>query len=333
MVNYNTSPIEALIGNPAGGAAARMPGLAPLTKEPVSHIVAPAPISVAALAIKNTAPAAAPAPPNRIPAPDYNDQGSRNNYLKQWASKYGDLQGRGDTIMKVNEIPRGGSDTMKNIAIKAASKYGIDPALLHSSAMEEGASGLFKDKSGMDTKHRKPGDFGYQDYFGDKEFPINGGQSFGLSTFNQRFPDLVKGGYLPKEFASRFRGKDGEFGANDFKTAEDGMQAKAAMLKYHYDDIDAYAKSKGITLTPKARDFFALAGYNGGEGAGHQMLSDYNKSGALAGDKFLEKRPTTGAGLKESSYGPVSPENEGLYNHVARRLKMSANLKKEGLFQ
>jgi len=46
---------------------------------------------------------------------------------------------------------------MKNISVKAAKEYGIDPALLYSSAMQEGASALFKDKSGLDTRHKKTG--------------------------------------------------------------------------------------------------------------------------------------------------------------------------------
>lgn len=265
--------------------------------------------------------------PNLIPKPNYNDPASRLNYLNQWEKKYGNLEGRGDTILKLNEVPRGAKDTGKNISIRAASKYGLDPALLHASAMEEGASGLYKDLSGKDTKGRKPTDFGYQDFFGDKDFPINGDNSFGLNTFSERFPDLVRKGYLTKDFASKFRGvqNEGQWNKNDFKTPEDAYQAKAAILKYHYDDVDSYSRARGIKLSPKARDFFALAEYNGGEGTGHQMLNDYYNNGHLEGDKFLQKRPTSGKGLKETSYKDV-------YDHVARRLKMRDNLREQTLF-
>lgn len=307
------------------------PGVAVVPMGGRMPITANAPVIPAAPITK---PAIAAPPTDKIPLPDFASPASRSKYLQNWSQKYGNLEGRGDTIMKANEIPRGGKDTAKNIAVKAASKYGLDPALLHASAMEEGASGLYKDLSGKDTKGRKPGDFGYQDFFGDKDFPINGDNSFGLNTFADRFPDLVKKGYLPKEFASKFRGEQnaGQWNKNDFKSPEDAMQAKAAILKYHYDDIDSYAKQRKITLSPKARDFFALAEYNGGEGAGHQMLNDYYNNGYLQGDKFLEKRPTSGKGLKESSYGVVSPTNEGLYNHVARRIKMAKNLKEQSIF-
>jgi hypothetical protein len=315
--------------NDVGGGA-----IAPLSRT-ANPITAAAPTTVKPIPL--TVPTKPPVNPNLIPQPNYKDQASRSAYLKQWAAKYGDLEGRGDTIMKLNEVPRTGSDTTKNIMVKAASNYGLDPALLHASAMEEGASGLYKDLSGKDTKGRKPGDFGYQDYFGDKDFPVNGGQSFGLATFDQRFPDLVKGGYLPKEFASKFRGKNGEFGANDFKDADSAIQAKAAMMKYHYDDTDSYAAHRGIKLSPKARDFFAMAEFNGGEGLGHSMMNDYHNNGYLEGDKFLQARPTKGKGLTEASYGPKILDgkvvDEGAYAHIARRLKMRDNLKEQHLFE
>lgn len=267
---------------------------------------------------------------DRIPLPNYNDTTSRSNYLKQWTKKYGDLEGRGDTVLKVNEVPRGGSDTAKNISTKVAKKYGLDPSLLYSSAMEEGMSGLFKDKSGVDTKHRKPGDFGYQDFYSDKEYPVSGKESFGLNTFADRFPDLVKGGYLPKDFSKNFRNTDDGAGEgnfkNNFKNVESAMQAKAAIVKYSYDDIDKYASQKGIKLSKEAKDFFALAEYNGGEGTAHSMIKDYNDNGLLEGNKFLEKRPTSGTNLKDTSYKDV-------YDHVVRRIKMATALKKEKHFE
>ena len=298
------------------------------TKTPATAINAPAPTGVGPLPI--TAPKAGP---NVIPLPNYADPKSRINYLQSWQKQYGNLEGRGDTVLKVNETPRGGTDSAKNLAAKSGKQYGVDPALLYSSAMEEGMSGLFKNQSGgTDTKNRKPGDFGYQDYYGDKDFPINGGQSFGFQTFAERFPDLVKKGYLPQSFASNFRGvkaaladQNEQHDANNFKTADAALQAKAAMLKYHYDDVDSYAKQRKIELSPKARDFFALAEYNGGEGTGHQMLNDYYNNGYLKDDRFLKERPTSGAGLKLTSYKDV-------YDHVNRRIKMSYALKEQKLF-
>jgi hypothetical protein len=300
------------------------PTLAALPNTAVNPIVAPVPSITPTLPLKK---AIMPTNPNLIPAPDYNNPASRAKYLKNWATQYGNLEGRGDTILKVNEIPRTGTETAKNISKKAASQYGIDPALLYTSFMEEGGSGLFKDKgTGIDTKHRKPTDFGYQDYYGDKDYPINGGQSFGFQTFSDRFPDLVRKGYLPKEFSKNFRGKanEGQYSANNFKDVQSAMQAKAALLKYHYDDIDSYAAHRGIKLSPKARDFFALASYNGGEGGGHQLMHEYNEKGLLEGDRFLKERP-------ESS--KKAAPNLDIWSHVSPRIKRRDALKEQTLFE
>lgn len=302
-------------------------GLAPINEgETIDPAKAAGPAPATVPAPIKVAPVPAPSEEaNIIPKPDYNDQASRNIYLKNWAAKYGDLKGRGDTVLKVNEVPRAGSDTIRNISVKAASKYGIDPALLYSSAMEEGASALFKNKSGLDTKGRKPTDFGYQSFYGDKEFPVNGNESMGMPDFANRFPELVEKGYLPKDFANKFRGKKnaGAFSENDFKTVEDGMQAKAALLKYNYDYVDKYAAKKGIQLSEKAKDFFALAAFNGGEGAVIKRMQKYKDAGLLEGDKFLKQRPEMEKNL---------PDNLDVYGHIVPRMKMRDALKEQKHF-
>jgi hypothetical protein len=293
-----------------------------------SSVNAPAPTTAPNLPID------APGPPtksNVIPSPDYTNQASRNKFLQNWGKQYGDLQGRGDTVLRVNDIPRGGSDTMKNITTKMGNKYGVDPALLYSSTMEEGASGLFKNLDGTDTKGRKPGEFGYQDFYGDKQFPINGGQSFGFQTFAERFPDLVKGGYLPKEFANQFRGvkaalgSDAEYAdANNFKTPEAAIQAKAAMMKYAQDYVKGQAQKNNINLSPKAQDFFTLAWFNGGEGGVNRRLVPYSKNGLLQDDKFLSQRPAQEESVKNTK--------DDVWGHIVPRMKMRDNLKEQQQF-
>lgn len=300
-------------------------GLAPVNTEAIDPAKAAGPAPTTVAAPINAEPIKDPRA-GLIPRPDYNSAASRGNFLKTWTAKYGNLEGRGDTVLKVDDVPRGGSDTIKNISVKAASKYGIDPALLYTSAMEEGASGLFKDRgTGIDTKHRKPGEFGYQDDYGDKDYPINGGQSFGFNTFSERFPELVKGGYLPKEFEKNFRGKKnaGQFGENNFKSVEAAMQAKAALMKSNYDYVEKLAAKKGINLSQKAKDFFSLAAYNGGEGAVLKRLDKYKQAGLLEGDKFLKERPNMEKGL---------PSNLDVYGHVVPRMKMRDALKEQKRF-
>lgn len=267
-----------------------------------------------------------------IPYPDYKNQKSRNSYLASWEKKYGNLENRGDTVLKVNEVPRGGSDTAKNISVKAAKEYGLDPALLYSSAMEEGMSGLFKNLDGTDTKHRKPGDFGYQDFYGDKQFPVNGGQNFGFQTFAERFPDLVKAGYLPKEFSKEFRGvkaalgDDAEYAdANNFKTVEGAMKAKAALMKYAQDYVKQEAKKNDVELSKNALDFFTLAWFNGGEGGVNRRLVPYAKKGLLKDDKFLTQRPEQEESVKNTK--------DDVWGHIVPRIHMAKNLKKEKLLE
>jgi hypothetical protein len=264
-----------------------------------------------------------PGVPIRIPLPT-DDPNSRLAYAKAFTAKYGPLMsGRGDTPLRINETPEGASDTSKNISTAIGKKLGIDPALLYSSAMEEGMSGMFPDKKGM------------VDASDDEKYPVQGSASFGLDTFVSRFPGLVKKGYLAPDFDfKKYVPAPGELSSNGkpattdsalYKTPEDALMAKAAVMKSEYDDIDQYSKQKGIALSPKARDFFALINYNAGEGNGHKMLDDYNNAGALKNDAFLDKRPTAGPGLKANSW-------EVPYTNVIRRIKMADALKSEGLF-
>lgn len=260
-----------------------------------------------------------------IPYPDYKDQKSRNQYLQNWQKKYGDLQGEGDTVLKVDETPRGANESIKNVVTKAAKEYDIDPALLYSSFMKEGGSGLFKNNDGTDTRHRKPGEFGYQGFYGDKEYPINGNESFGVPDFAKRFPDLVEKGYLNKDFASKFRGTKnaGEYSENDFKSVPDGMKAKAALMKMSYDEVDKYAKDNGITLTKNAKDFFALADFNSGANF-KKILKRYNEEGLLKDDKFLKEHPHKNE--------KIDPKDD-VWAHVAPRIKMALALKEQGHFE
>jgi hypothetical protein len=249
----------------------------------------------------------------RIPTPDYDDPQSRLNYAQAFTNKYGPLMhDRGDTPLRINEAPELGSDSAKVLATKAASKYGLDPALLYSSAMEEGMSGLYPDKKGN------------VDFSGDDKHPISGMRNFGLDRFGENFNDLVKGGYLTKDFANKFKpspevNEKGEhvLSAN-FTDTDSAVQASAAVVKYTQDHLENFANKNNIALTPRAKEFFSLVGYNAGEDDMRKMLSSYSKSGYLKDDSFIDKRP--------SSSWAVPWEN------VSRRVKMRDALKSEGLF-
>lgn len=264
----------------------------------------------------------------KIPLPDYKNPESRLNYAKEFTKKYGPLMAqRGDTPLRINEKPAWGTDTSLNLSKKSASQFGIDPALFYASSMEEGMSGLYPHKI---KGREKEGDL--VNSSGNKDYPVSGLWSFGLDSFPQKYESLVKKGYLPKDFDKNFivgedagSGDEQEGGSALFKNTDAAVQASAAMLKTYYDDIDQYVSKKKIPLSKKDRDFFALAAFNAGEGVGRQMLSEYYENGHLKDGAYLKKRPTSGKGLKESSYKQV-------YENVIRRIQMADAIKKEGLF-
>lgn len=262
-----------------------------------------------------------PIPGNqRIPLPDYKNPQSRISYAQSWTKKYGPLmQGRGDTPLRINEIPAWGKSSAKDISKNAANALGLDPVLLYSSAMEEGMSGLYPH---VFKGREKEGELVQSS--GNKDFPVSGYISFGVDTFTDAFPSLVKKGYLPATFKSNFipseeENEKGEIVMSaNFKTPEAALQAKAAMIKSSEDEIVDFAKKSNIELSPKAKEFFTLINYNAGSDNAQKMLKQYAQSGFLKDDKFLEKRP--------SEYWKQPYEN------VIRRLKMADALKQEGLF-
>ena len=251
--------------------------------------------------------------PSAIPKPNYDDPQSRLNYAAAFTKKYGTLmQGRGDTPLRINEVPDSGSAPVKDMATKVAGKYALDPALLYSSAMEEGMSGLFPDKNGK------------VDFSGDEKHPISGFTSFGLDRFSEQYPELVKKGYLDKNFNQNFvpsketNDKGEKVTSANFKDTDSALAASGAVIKNTQDHLEDFAKKSNINLSPRAKEFFSLIGYNAGEGNMRKMLSEYNQKGYLKDDSFVDNRPS------DSWKQP--------WENVARRIKMRDALKKEVLF-
>lgn len=279
--------------------------------------------------------------PQKIPLPDYKDPESRKKYAAAFRQKYGptSLRGLGDIPLRVNEKPEWASDTSKNLAVKEATRLGLDPALFYSSTMIEGQSGLYR------TKNEKGQEV--VNSTGDKNYPVSAMWSFGLDSFNDYLPQLKKKGYLPQDFDKNFttwKGKPGTGGPlgpqyNDedvmFKTTDAGIQAKAAMMRAFYDELDDYAKNKNIKLTPEQRDFFSLAHFNSGA-HGFEMLNAYNKAGLLKNNDFLKKMPNVSIPEFDSLYNGNTQKSAALhkkiYGNVLPRLEAARGLKEEGLF-
>lgn len=253
--------------------------------------------------------------PGRLPLPDYKNPESRLKYAENWRKKYGpSMQGRGDTPLRVNEIPDTAKDrlTAKQLSIKATKDLGLDPALFYASSMEEGMSGLYKNKEGKIYASKN------------KDFPVSGFLSFGLDTFSDAYPGLVKKGYLPEGFDKKFsksvekNEKKEKVNSADFQTAEDALTAKAAMIKSSEDEVGEFAERNKIDLSSEAKKFFTLINYNAGAGNAQKMLKSYSQKGYLKDDNFLKKRP-------DKSWKQP-------YDNVIVRMRMAKALKDEGLF-
>lgn len=255
---------------------------------------------------------------NIVPIPKtWEDSKQVQNYRNALYHKYG--KGSEDIVDMpeyTNLQPQDATDTLKNLSVKAASKLGIKPEILFSSSMVEGMKGL------ATSAAQKIGTG--EDWSGDKDYPISGFVNFGLDNFSDKYPDLVKKGYLSKDFSKNFNKsvetneKKKKVNSANFKTVDAAIEAKAAMIKDIQDTTDQFAKQHGIKLSDRGRDFFTLIGYNGGEGSMQKMMQSYSKGGYLKDDKYIENRPT-------DSW-------KNIHREVSKRLKGADVLKGETYF-
>lgn len=257
-------------------------------------------------------------PEGTTPRPNYDDPKSRIAYLQTLAKQPGNsfIHGRGDTILHIDDVPDGGIKTAKQTAIDSAQKVGLDPAILYSSAMEEGANGLFPDEKGKINAGEGTSD----------KYPISGFANYGLDNFHNNFKAMVAKGYLPKDFdyekSPHTNEQNQPVVSANFKTPDDAMMAKAAYMKMEQDNLEDWAKTKGggVQLSPTAKQFFTMISFNGGPGRAHQLINYYKSKGLLQGDKFLTVKP-------DKSVDPADS-----YGNVLPRLQMANLLRKEKYF-
>lgn len=235
---------------------------------------------------------------------------------------------------------------VKSAFINAGKFTNIDPSLLFASSKEEG----YRPGSGLGYSpaydNAAKGYYEYteagkarrnQNKLNTKDFPVDGFHDFGLDTFSDHADNLIKKGYLPANFKERY---SPYYAWNDkmkkdasgkrvaapervntaaFRSSEDAILAKAAMLRDTQDQLDTYATKQKLTLTPEQRDFFTLVGYNSGLGNMQKALNSYNQKGYLKDNKFLD------INFKPASYNDV-------YTYAQRRLQNRKVLKDEGYF-
>lgn len=256
-----------------------------------------------------------PNKPLDLPTDEKDYQNYTNNFAKKYAAedKFGFVKDRADWGLFLNTESDETRQPVKNAVMDSSKRLGIRPELLFASAMEEGMRKALPKKEGDQV-----------DFSGNDKYPVYGFKDFGLDDFGTQFQDLVKKGLLPENFKDKFvpnkekNEKGREVLSANFKTVDDALEAKAAVIKDASNKLDSYTKEKNLNLSPAAKEFFTLAYFNAGEDGAKQMIESWQKKGLLDGDKFLKEKP---------------PSWSGAWENVMKRIVMANALQKEKAFE
>lgn len=190
------------------------------------------------------------------------------------------------------------NNTPLQIIKNASAQTKINPALLYSSAFQEGMNKAIVHPDEVSEAYLNA-------KVDSKKFPVDGFYNYGLDTFGGNMDKLKK--YLPEGFSSKVqtykaKNEKGEWVTTAaFQNNQDALTAKAAMMQDSIDSIKDYAKKKNITLDDKAINYFTLAAYNGGLGNARAMLDEYSKQKDKQG--YIDKGLTS----KKQIHKNISP--------------------------
>lgn len=243
-----------------------------------------------------------------------------------WKQKYADNQyfkDREDLGDKLSNKFPNGKNTVKESIYNAAKQSGIDPGLLYTSSMEEGMKLALNNKDSFERRS------GYNEYRktnpkGAQEYPIDGGYFYGLNTFGDKYGVTIKPSSLPRGFKyAPYDQKDSDgrklYTSAAFRSHDDAISAKAAMMKQVEGAMTARLTKNNLELSPDARKFFDMVGYNMGEDKTIEMIKSYQQKGYLKDDKFLD-----------SEFQPASWKEP--YTNVQRRYQNYKILNEQGYF-
>jgi hypothetical protein len=189
-----------------------------------------------------------------------------------------------------------------DLARSASKQSGINPSLLLSSAYQEGMNRAIAhpDEISQAYLNNIKGD-------DEKNFPVDGFYNYGIDKFSEYLPKIQK--YLPQGFEKNYKlyPAKNELG-EDINTAafinnESALTAKAAILRDAMDEVEGYAKEKGVTLDDNAKNYFTLARYNSKPENFKIMMDEYSK----AKDKksFIDKGETSRKGVHKNIYSRI----------------------------
>jgi hypothetical protein len=162
----------------------------------------------------------------------------------------------------------------------------INKALLLSSAFSEGMNKAINSPDEVSEAYSMANKKGQLN-----GFPVDGFYNYGTDTFGDKLDTFRN--YLPEEFKDRYKlfpatnEKGQQVTTAAFKTNEDALTAKAALLKSEQDNVNNYAARNGIKFDDKALNYFTLAAYNSGFHNASAMIDEYNK--AKDKDAFIDK--------------------------------------------
>ena len=211
--------------------------------------------------------------------------------------------------------------TFHDIVKEVATESKVDPRLLWSSSFVEG----------MNLAALKPNQVSNA-YLAEHEksskildYPVDGFYNYGLDNFGDTYPELVKRGYLPKDFDyysyKTTNEQNRPIKTAAFRSNRDAVMAKAAYLKYEADRVKHYATKQKLELTPDEQAFFTMAAYNGGLGSAQAMLEDLKKSG-LTPSAFIKQGKTS----KGQVYKNVKPRYDMMFK-VANMFEAGGEVK------
>ena len=189
--------------------------------------------------------------------------------------------------------------TAREILSIVSNKSGVSMPFLAANAFQEGMNKMITKSAGKsndDFLENIPHD-------SSEEFPINGYAYYGLDTFGTVAPELIKKGYLPKDFSFDTYGtqneKKQEVTTANFKSNEDALMAKAAFLKHITDSVRDYATKKNVKLDPKTEEYLTMGGYNGGLGNARLMIDEL-ATGKFNQKDYVEKGLTSRKGVDKN---------------------------------
>jgi len=182
-----------------------------------------------------------------------------------------------------------------------------NPALLFASIMDEGGD-RFTDQN--DASFTSP--------------TVSGFENFGLDRIGERVDEFIDRGFLEPGIKDRtsprshVNKKKEKITSLDFSNYNDIISAKRAYMMSAFENTDKIATDQGVELSPNARDYWSLVGFNYGETGARKMFKSYQDKGYFDDEQYL------GEDFIPGSYKQI-------HTNATRRIQSARMLEGEGI--